>query len=214
MNNKKDFTDWEALLKSEWLWDIDETEWFETEITPDTEFEKEDKKTMWDFNEIAVVSKENIRKIISIQLDENENLWIKLKYFWTKHNIDIETDTENRKIVFIDKISKKIIWEMYNWVYVIWDITYEHNWLEINKQHRKKWLWQLIFELYEEIFWLLDEEFTRKFNTYIFYKKNWYSRSYLIKEDTLETIIPEDDNEIKSLLQKLWYTLVMTKNKK
>ncbi len=205
MVTKKDTNYWENILASEWLWDIDKKEWFK-EI-------KLSENDILDIQEEIENTTNLVDNILSQKksLEENDDLMIKINQIEKKYSINIVIDTENKKINFIDKISWELVWEMYDWVYNIWDETYNHTWIEIWEKYKWKWLWKIIFELYNEVFWVLNEEFTRKYDTYKFYKKVWYNMAYIIDEKSLETIIPLTEKEIENLLNRWFYTIVLVK---
>lgn len=205
MVTKRDTNYWENILASEWLWDIDKKEWFK-EI-------KLSENDILDIQEEIENTTNLVDNILSQKksLEENDDLMIKINQIEKKYSINIVIDTENKKINFIDKISWELVWEMYDWVYNIWDETYNHTWIEIWEKYKWKWLWKIIFELYNEVFWVLNEEYTRKYDTYKFYKKVWYNMAYIIDEKSLETIIPLKEIEIENLLNKWFYTIVLVK---
>jgi len=188
--DKNNYLYWESLLDSEWLWDIDKSEWFD----------------IIDMNNNISEKGENI--VSSIKKKYNNILDI--SYLEKKYNITIIVDEDNKKIVFLDNKDKSIIWEVYDWkMEVLWT-DYDHVWIEVYDMYKWKWFWTILMNLYKNKFSLPQEDLTQKYEKYKFLKKFWYEPYELINLDTQETLHIFDDTDIKNMLDSWNYILKMT----
>lgn len=183
--DKKSSEYWENILKSEWLWDLDEKEWFSERVE----------------NIINITSKDWFEKFI---LD-----------FENKNNLKVEINDEEASVYFIDISSKKLIWFVKPWHYSYnWLEKSDHLEKVIEPDFRWKWFWKILLEIflnYGKIngfknFSLPKKEYSHKLSSislfvkYFWYKITWkfidwekvevddyeFDRIYLRKQEELD----------------------------
>jgi len=88
---------------------------------------------------------------------------------------------------WIMTVSWKEIWEIYTWKYTISTNRYNHIWIEIHENFRRKWIWKYLYSIWQE-FWnnLIEEEYTRQYAKINFLIELWYTPVSLIHDDTWE----------------------------
>lgn len=126
-------------------------------------------------------------------------------------NVTFTADSELEKVNMF--LWDKKIWEMYSWVYHIWNEKFDHIWIEIDEEYRWKWLWKLLFNKFEETFWVLDIEYVRDKSIASFLIKMWYEVDSIINEYTWEEESMDWDEYWIELFSE-WYSLKLKYTKK
>jgi len=111
-----------------------------------------------------------------------------------------DIDSQEEKITIYDAQNNEV-WFIEHGTFDL--ETYKvdtHLYVEIfSEDHRWNWLGRKLFDLYEEHFWLPEQEHTRKLEKYYFFCSIWYIPTALINDETWEReYFSEDD------IDKIW----------
>lgn len=184
--DKTDLWFWENILAWEWLWDLDQQEWFTIE-----KIEKETKKKSAKIIDINSLSLEEIEKKaqVKIEIDEKNNFVIIKTLTWIE----------------IGKIGQSD--------YKDWDFfTWEHLLNEIYEEFRWKWYWKLMYEVYlkiakEKDYYIPTIEYSKKVSMINLYKKYWFKMESKIVNWIEMKLAKSDFDYIKSIKEnfKKWY---------
>lgn len=185
MAEENESIDWEALLKKEWLGDIDETDWFVSE--------RELFKNKYD--EIIKYIPWNLKDIVE-NIEKENNILIKLNP--KKSSIEIYS-SENL-----------LIWKMEKTLYNSKDFsTKEHLMIEIESRFRWMWFWKIMYETYEKIasidknFILPEQEYAVKASTINLYRKFWFEPTKKIIDYKEYDFWEDDLIELENILENI-----------
>lgn len=140
------------------------------------------------------IKNESFEKKESKEKDSLNKRVINLINIW---NLDFSIDQTHKRIdVYIEW---RHIAEIYEGNYHILDFSTVHIWIEISDNYKRKWLWIILYEKYEEEFWLPVEEYSRQKSKHDFFISIWYIPLELINDETMETIDYNDE-----LISYIW----------
>ncbi len=164
-------------------------------------------KTDFEYYE-EILRKEWLGVIWSDFVNKSEEILEKNSY--TKKDIPFLEEKFNIKIYIyyeeegIDILAKDwyLIWEIKPWVYrKNWFETKQHLYKKIDDSFRWKWFWTILMNLYKEIFWLPEKEYSSQIITIRFLTNFWYKLVWKIYN---WEEIGISDEEIDSILNSWW----------
>ncbi len=80
-----------------------------------------------------------------------------------------------------------IIWEIFEWKFCVGDEEFEHIWIEISEQFRRRGVATQLYKIWEELWYRLPEnEYTRDINKIDFFQTIGYTPVSVIHDETWE----------------------------
>lgn len=126
-------------------------------------------------------------------------------------NFTFEINEELSKVKMFTQ-DKRFIWSMYKGI--LWlaaEKWVHHNWLEIDEYFRWEGNAKILFEKFDDEFWVNDIEYSRRKDIVVFYSKQWY-RITDVLDNSWETIWYFDD-ELESVDEYIlnWYCIELSR---